>query len=77
MYGLPVTPLTYEQYVMLTLALPHARAIRTAIQVDAIRIAKGELGQPEFYAIDTGDEKSAQSAYETAMLANALKSVRR
>ena len=72
-----MTPLTYEQYVLLTLALPHARAIRTAIHVDAIRIAGGDIGQPEFYSIDAGDEKDAEMAYETALLAKALRSAKR
>lgn len=67
-----MTPLTYDQYVMLTLAVPHARAIRTAIQVDAIRIAGGDLGPREFYAIDCPDDKSAGQQYESALLRNAL-----
>lgn len=44
----------------------------TRIHVDATRIVNGEVGPRHYYALDQPDEKSAQEAYETALLRAAI-----
>ena len=71
MYGLP-RHLTYDLYVLLTLAMPRAEARLARPVVTALELAAGKLGPLEYYLLDRSDEKEGIRAYEEAACRIAL-----
>jgi hypothetical protein len=72
-YGLPPDrPLTYEEYVSLTLNMTRAQCRQARPGVIAAQVAAGRLGPLEYYMLDQSDEKEGERAYEEARCRTAL-----
>lgn len=70
-YGLP-GPLSYDDYVTLTICLPRAIARLASVGVLASGIASRRIIDREYCALDTVDEQQAQVVFESQLLQRAV-----